>query len=155
MLYSWWHGAVGIHCDNDCCSCKGRWCALCLCSNTSKGRTGHRIRLSWRLADIAGADAVYAVGGAQAVAALAVGTESIPKVDFICGPGSIWVTAAKRRVYGMVGIDGIYGPTETMVIIDEDSDAAVAAADMLAQAEHDVLAAPVLVALSDNAIDHG
>lgn len=103
--------------------------------------------------DIAGADEVYAVGGAQAVAALAVGTESIPKVDFICGPGSIWVTAAKRRVYGMVGIDGIYGPTETMVIIDEDSNAAVAAADMLAQAEHDVLAAPVLVALSDNAID--
>ena len=103
--------------------------------------------------EIAGADAVYAVGGAQAVAALAVGTETIPKVDFICGPGSIWVTAAKRRVYGMVGIDGIYGPTETMVIIDEDSDAAVAAADMLAQAEHDVLAAPVLVALSDNAID--
>ena len=103
--------------------------------------------------DIAGVDAVYAVGGAQAVAALTVGTESIPKVDFICGPGSIWVTAAKRRVYGMVGIDGIYGPTETMVIIDEDSDVTVAAADMLAQAEHDVLAAPVLVALSDNAID--
>ena len=103
--------------------------------------------------DIAGVDAVFAVGGAQAVAALAVGTQSIPKVDFICGPGSIWVTAAKRRVYGMVGIDGIYGPTETMVIIDDASDAAVTAADMLAQAEHDVLAAPVLVALSDEAVD--
>ena len=58
---------------------------------------------------VAGVDDVFAVGGAQAVAALAVGTESIPKVDVICGPGSIWVTAAKRRVYGMVGIDGVYG----------------------------------------------
>lgn len=103
--------------------------------------------------EIARVDAVFAVGGAQAVAALAIGTESIPKVDVICGPGSVWVTAAKRRVYGMVGIDGIYGPTETMVIIDDDSDAAVAAADILAQAEHDVLATPVLVALSDGAVD--
>ncbi len=103
--------------------------------------------------DIAGVDAVFAVGGAQAVAALAVGTETIPKVDVICGPGSIWVTAAKRRVYGLVGIDGIYGPTETMIIIDDASNPAVAAADMLAQAEHDVLAAPILVALSDAAVD--
>ena len=103
--------------------------------------------------DIAGVDAVFAIGGAQAVAALAVGSESIPKVDVICGPGSVWVTAAKRRVFGMVGIDGIYGPTETMVIIDDASNFAIAAADMLAQAEHDVLAAPILVALSDYAID--
>ncbi len=103
--------------------------------------------------DIAGVDEVFTVGGAQAVAALAVGTESIPKVDVICGPGSVWVTAAKRRVFGIVGIDGIYGPTETMVILGEGSDPAVAAADMLAQAEHDVLAAPVLVALSDGAVD--
>ncbi len=102
--------------------------------------------------DIAGVDAVYAIGGAQAVAALAVGTESIPKVDVICGPGSVWVTAAKKRVFGMVGIDGIYGPTETMVIIDDVSNFAIAAADLLAQAEHDVLAAPVLVALSDAAV---
>ena len=102
--------------------------------------------------DVAGVDVVYAVGGAQAVAALATGTESIPKVDVICGPGSIWVTAAKRRVFGMVGVDGIYGPTETMVIVDETSDAAIAAADLLAQAEHDVLAAPVLVALSDEQV---
>ncbi len=99
--------------------------------------------------DIAGVDAVFAVGGAQAVAALAVGTESIPKVDVICGPGSVWVTAAKKRVFGIVGIDGVYGPTETMIIVDDTSDAAVAAADMLAQAEHDVLAAPILVALSE------
>lgn len=103
--------------------------------------------------DIAGVDAVFAVGGAQAVAALAVGTETIPKVDVICGPGSVWVTAAKKRVYGMVGVDGVYGPTETMIVIDDVSDPAVAAADMLAQAEHDVLAAPVLVALSEAAVN--
>ena len=103
--------------------------------------------------DVAGVDDVFAVGGAQAVAALAVGTESVPKVDVICGPGSVWVTAAKRRVYGMVGIDGVYGPTETMVIVDDQSDASVAAADILAQAEHDVLAAPVLVALSEVVVD--
>ncbi len=103
--------------------------------------------------EIAGVDEVFAIGGAQAVAALTVGTESIPKVDMICGPGSIWVTAAKRQVYGLVGVDGIYGPTETMVIIDDESDPAVSAADLLAQAEHDVLAAPVLVALSGLAVD--
>lgn len=103
--------------------------------------------------DIAGVDDVFTVSGAQAVAALAFGTESIPKVDVICGPGSVWVTAAKRRVFGVVGIDGIYGPTETMVVLDEKSAPDVAAADMLAQAEHDVLAAPVLVALSDRVID--
>ncbi len=103
--------------------------------------------------DIAGVNDVFTVGGAQAVAALAVGTESIPKVDVICGPGSVWVTAAKRRVFGMVGVDGIYGPTETMVVLDEKSAPAVAAADMLAQAEHDILAAPVLVTLSDDLVD--
>ena len=124
-----------------------------VCVVTPAGRDGSPHSAVLTACDIAGVDAVFAVGGAQAVAALAVGTESIPKVDVICGPGSIWVTAAKRRVYGMVGIDGIYGPTETMVIIDDDSDAAVTAADMLAQAEHDVLAAPVLVALSDDAVD--
>ncbi len=124
-----------------------------VCVVTPAGANGSPHPAVLAACDISGVDAVFAVGGAQAVAALAVGTESIPKVDFICGPGSIWVTAAKRRVYGMVGIDGIYGPTETMVIIDDNSDAAVTAADMLAQAEHDVLAAPVLVALSDGAVD--
>ena len=124
-----------------------------VCVVTPAGADGSPHPAVLAACDIAGVDAVFAVGGAQAVAALAVGTESIPKVDVICGPGSIWVTAAKRRVYGMVGIDGIYGPTETMVIIDDDSDAAIAAADMLAQAEHDVLAAPVLVALSDDAVN--
>ena len=124
---------------------------VCVVTPPGKGGVPHSAVLA--ACDIAGVDDVFAVGGAQAVAALAVGTESIPKVDVICGPGSLWVTAAKRRVYGMVGIDGIYGPTETMVVVDGNSDAAVAAADLLAQAEHDVVAAPVLVALSDRSVD--
>ena len=124
-----------------------------VCVVTPAGNAGSPHPAVLAACDVAGVDAVFAVGGAQAVAALAVGTQTIPKVDVICGPGSIWVTAAKRRVYGLVGIDGIYGPTETMIIIDDASDPAVAAADMLAQAEHDVLAAPVLVALSDVVVD--
>lgn len=124
---------------------------VCVVTPAGEGGTPHPAVLT--ACDIAGVDAVFAVGGAQAVAALAVGTETIPKVDVICGPGSVWVTAAKQRVYGMVGVDGVYGPTETMIVIDDNSDPAVAAADMLAQAEHDVLAAPVLVALSDAAVN--
>ena len=124
---------------------------VCVVTPTGEGGTPHPAVLA--ACDIAGVDAVFAVGGAQAVAALAVGTESIPKVDVICGPGSVWVTAAKQRVYGMVGVDGVYGPTETMIVIDDDSDAAITAADMLAQAEHDVLAAPILVALSEAAVN--
>ena len=124
---------------------------VCVVTPASENGSPHPAVLT--ACDIAGVDAVFAIGGAQAVAALAVGTESIPRVDVICGPGSVWVTAAKQRVYGMVGIDGVYGPTETMIVIDDDSDPAVAAADMLAQAEHDVLAAPVLVALSDAAVN--
>ena len=124
---------------------------VCVVTPAAKDGSPHPAVLA--ACEIAGVDAVFAVGGAQAVAALAVGTESIPKVDVICGPGSIWVTAAKRRVFGLVGIDGIYGPTETMIIIDDDSDPAVTAADLLAQAEHDVLAAPILVALSEDAVD--
>ncbi len=102
--------------------------------------------------DIAGVDQVFAIGGAQGVAALAVGTESIPRVDMICGPGNIWVTAAKRNAFGLTGIDGIYGPTETMVIIDDEADPEIASADLLAQAEHDPLAVPVLVALSEKSV---
>ncbi len=124
-----------------------------VCVVTPAGNNGLPHPAVLAACDVAGVDDVFMVGGAQAVAALAVGTETIPKVDVICGPGSVWVTAAKRRVFGMVGIDGVYGPTETMVIVAEGSDPAIAAADMLAQAEHDVLAAPILVALSDESID--
>lgn len=97
-------------------------------------------------AAVAGADRLFAVGGAQAIAALAYGTATVPQVDKICGPGNVFVSIAKREVYGQVDIDGLYGPTETMVIADETADPVIAAADLLAQAEHDELASPVLVA---------
>lgn len=96
-------------------------------------------------AHIAGADAVYCAGGAQAIGALAFGTESVQRVDKICGPGNLFTTLAKRQVYGMVGIDGLPGPTETLVIADESANAEFAAADLLAQAEHDVLASAILL----------
>ena len=87
-------------------------------------------------ADIVGVDAIYVAGGAQAIGALAFGTASIGRVDKIYGPGSLFTTLAKRQVYGLVGIDGLPGPTETVVIADEHADPALAAADLLAQAEH-------------------
>ena len=95
-------------------------------------------------AAIAGIDSIFTLGGAQAIAALAFGTGSIPRVDKIVGPGNLFTTLAKRRVYGIVGIDGLYGPTETVVVADETADPAWVAADMLAQAEHDVLATAIL-----------
>ena len=95
-------------------------------------------------AAISGIDKLYTVGGAQAIGALAFGTQSIPRVDKIVGPGSLWVTLAKRQVYGIVGVDGLYGPTETAVVADESADPAWVAADLLAQAEHDVLASAIL-----------
>jgi histidinol dehydrogenase len=96
-------------------------------------------------ADIAGCTAVYAAGGAQAIAAMAYGTETIPRVDKICGPGNIFVALAKQRVSSVVGIDGIYGPTETLVIADDSADPALCAADLIAQAEHDEIASPILI----------
>jgi histidinol dehydrogenase len=91
---------------------------------------------------------VFAASGAQAIAALAYGTESFPRVDKIVGPGSIFVTLAKRQVYGDVGIDSIYGPTETVIDADETADPGICAADLIAQAEHDELAAPVFITSS-------
>ena len=90
-------------------------------------------------------DQVYCLGGAQAIAALAYGTESVSKVDFICGPGNIFVTLAKKLVYGEVGIDGLYGPTETVVIADAHAKPTLCAADLIAQAEHDPLARAILI----------
>ena len=104
-------------------------------------------------ARIAGADRVFKLGGAQAIAALAYGTESVPAVDLICGPGNVWVTAAKKLVYGDVGIDGLYGPTETLLIADDSADPRFTAADLIAQAEHDTVAMPVLVALSEGFVE--
>jgi histidinol dehydrogenase len=92
-----------------------------------------------------GLEEVYTLGGAQAIAALAYGTESICAVDKIFGPGNLFVTLAKRQVFGVVGIDGLAGPTETMIIADDSSSPAWIAADLLAQAEHDVLASAILL----------
>ncbi len=92
-----------------------------------------------------GINEVYQVGGAQAVAAMAFGTQSIPKVDKIVGAGNIFVTLAKQKVFGIVGLDGLAGPTETMVIADRSANPAWVSSDMLAQAEHDILASAILL----------
>jgi len=115
---------------------------------TPPDRTGNINPNIIAAAEIAGADRIIKCGGAQAVAALAFGTESVPKVDKIVGPGNIFVAEAKRQVFGAVAIDMIAGPSEILVIADEKSDPAVLAADMLSQAEHDKLASAVLVTYS-------
>ena len=96
----------------------------------------------------AGVDAIYKVGGAQAIAALAFGTESIPKVDKIVGPGNIYVALAKKAVFGFVSIDSIAGPSEIMVLADETANPRFVAADLLSQAEHDEMASAILVTTS-------
>jgi histidinol dehydrogenase len=107
--------------------------------------TGRISPVTLAAAALAEVEEVYVVGGAQAIAALAYGTESIPAVDKICGPGNLFVTLAKQQVYGTVGIDGVAGPTETVVIADDSARPAWVAADLLAQAEHDPLAAAILL----------
>ncbi|MBR3509510.1 MAG: histidinol dehydrogenase [Lachnospiraceae bacterium] len=99
-------------------------------------------------ADIAGVDVIYKVGGAQAIAALAYGTQSIPKVDKITGPGNIFVALAKKAVYGYVSIDSIAGPSEILVLADESANPRYVAADLLSQAEHDELASAILITTS-------
>ena len=99
-------------------------------------------------ARLSGVQRIFRASGAQAVAALAFGTETIPRVDKIFGPGGIFVTLAKQQLFGRVGIDAIYGPTETLVLADDTAKPDLAAADLLAQAEHDVLATPVLITTS-------
>ncbi|MDE2838112.1 MAG: histidinol dehydrogenase [Chloroflexota bacterium] len=101
----------------------------------------------------AGVDRLFGIGGAQAIAAMAFGTGSVPQVDKICGPGNVFVSIAKRLVYGHVDIDGLYGPTETLVIADDTATPEIVAADLLAQAEHDELASPVLVTTSEAVAD--
>ncbi|MCH4008865.1 histidinol dehydrogenase [Companilactobacillus sp.] len=96
-------------------------------------------------AKIAGVDAIYQVGGAQAIAALAYGTESVPRVDKIVGPGNIFVATAKKQVFGQVAIDMVAGPSEIGIIADDSADPRQLAADLLSQAEHDKLARPILV----------
>lgn len=103
-------------------------------------------------AEIAGVDNIYQIGGVQAIGALAYGTESINKVDKICGPGNIFVAYAKKLVQGQVDIDGIFGPTETIVIADRSANAQFCAADLIAQAEHDPLATAILVTNSEELV---
>jgi histidinol dehydrogenase len=119
-----------------------------ICVSSPAGPDGRVPTVKLVAAEIAGVQRVFRMSGAQAVAAFAYGTESVPKVDKVCGPGSIFVTLAKREVFGDVGIDALYGPSETIVIADERADAALCAADLLAQAEHDELATPVLLTTS-------
>ncbi|MEZ4384718.1 MAG: histidinol dehydrogenase [Nannocystaceae bacterium] len=96
-------------------------------------------------AELAGVSRVFALGGAQAIAAAALGTATVPRVDKIVGPGNAYVTAAKRQVYGLCDIDGIAGPSEVLILADRGADPQLVAADLLAQAEHDRLACPLLV----------
>jgi histidinol dehydrogenase len=104
-------------------------------------------------AEIAGVDELYQVGGVPAIAAMAYGTESIAKVDKICGPGNIFVAYAKKLVQGQVDIDGIFGPTETIVIADETAQPGFCAADLIAQAEHDPLSTAILVTNSRRLVE--
>ncbi|MBR0133012.1 MAG: histidinol dehydrogenase [Lachnospiraceae bacterium] len=105
-------------------------------------------------ADVAGVKEIYKCGGSQAIAAMAYGTESIPKVDKIVGPGNIYVALAKKRVYGNVGIDSIAGPSEILVLADETANPKFVAADLLSQAEHDPLASAILITTSKELADN-
>lgn len=115
---------------------------------TPPGKDGKIYAGTLVAANEAGVDRIYKVGGAQAIAALAYGTESIPKVDKIVGPGNIYVALAKKAVYGHVSIDSIAGPSEILVIADETANPRFVAADLLSQAEHDELASAILVTTS-------
>ncbi|HAS54423.1 MAG TPA: histidinol dehydrogenase, partial [Nitrospiraceae bacterium] len=115
---------------------------LVMCSPVPGGNMNPYILVA---ADIAGVDEIYKIGGAQAIAAMAYGTATIPKVDKIVGPGNIYVATAKRYVFGQVDIDMIAGPSEILVIADDSADPAFVASDLLSQAEHDELASSILV----------
>ncbi len=114
------------------------------------GADGEMAPLKLVAADIAGVDRVFKAGGAEGIGAMAYGTQTVPRVDKIVGPGNLFVTVAKREVFGSVGIDALYGPSETIVIADETANPMFAAADLLAQAEHDELATPILLTTSES-----
>ena len=117
-----------------------------MCSPTLKGRCSPHVLVA---AKIAGVDSIFKVGGAQAIGAMAYGTNTIPRVDKIVGPGNIYVALAKRMVFGLVDIDMIAGPSEILIVADESAHADFIAADLLSQAEHDEQAVPILVTCSD------
>ena len=116
---------------------------------TPPGPGGEPSPIVLAAAHLAGVQEVFRVGGAQAIGALAYGTESIPRVDVISGPGNLYVTLAKKAVYGRVGIDSLAGPSEVLVIADHTARADQVAADLMAQAEHDPLAAAILITTSE------
>ena len=118
-----------------------------MCSPTPRGEVSPHALVA---ADIAGVDRIFKVGGAQAVAAMALGTDTIPRVDKIVGPGNIYVALAKRMVFGLVDIDMIAGPSEILVVADESARPDFIAADLLSQAEHDEEAVPILVTPSES-----
>lgn len=174
MQYSWFDSKpdgtiLGTESDvasKGWCVCTGRkGCLSVFCSDeyrsrkstgvdeiimvTPPGKDGKVNPATLVAAKEAGVDAVYKVGGAQAIAALAYGTESIPKVDKIVGPGNIYVALAKKAVYGHVSIDSIAGPSEILVLADETANPRYVAADLLSQAEHDELASAILVTTSE------
>jgi histidinol dehydrogenase len=120
---------------------------------TPPGKQGKVSPITLAAADITGIDRVFSVGGAQAIAALAFGTESVPAVDKICGPGNIYVFLAKKLLYGVVGIDGLYGPSEVIIIADNTANPVYCAADLLAQAEHDAMATAILLTTSKKLAD--
>ena len=115
---------------------------VCTPPNRNTGRVPD---VTLAAAHLAGVDRLFRLGGAQAVAALAFGTESVPRVDKIVGAGGLFTTLAKRQVYGLVGLDGLFGPTEAVVVADDSANPVWVAADLLAQAEHDVLATAILL----------
>ena len=117
-----------------------------MCSPVSKGKYSPHVLVA---AEIAGVDAIFKVGGAQAIGAMAYGTDTIPRVDKIVGPGNIYVALAKRMVFGLVDIDMIAGPSEILIVADDSAHADFIAADLLSQAEHDEQAVPVLVTCSE------
>ena len=119
---------------------------IIVCSPPTGGRVSPLILAA---AKIAGVDRVFQIGGAQAIGAMAYGTATIPHVDKIFGPGNIFVVLAKQRVYGVVAIDQLPGPTETLVVADASADPRITAADLLAQAEHDVMATAILITTSE------
>jgi histidinol dehydrogenase len=115
---------------------------------TPPGADGTIPAPTWVAADIAGVNRIFKLGGAQAIAALAYGTASVPKVDKICGPGNIFVAMAKKMVFGIVDIDGIQGPSEIIVVADDTAKASYCAADLIAQSEHDPMASAILITTS-------
>lgn len=120
---------------------------IVLCTPARNDGSVHPVTLV--AADVAGVDEIYKIGGAQAIAAMAYGTQSVPKVDKITGPGNIFVALAKKAVFGYVGIDSVAGPSEILVLADETANPRFVAADLLSQAEHDELASAILITTSE------